>query len=148
VRLAVAVAAVVVVGLAVAVALLRNSGDDGSVALRSGGSDPTATLVECASARNPKVGAGDALPAKGYTDEAYVRSVLLDGRQQIEAKFPGAVAVRMAPRNGEVWSYDAAGQVIIEQRTDFWIVVELGSATDCPASPSSWNGVPLQFVAP
>jgi hypothetical protein len=52
------------------------------------------------------------------------------------------------PRNGQVWSYDAAGQVLVEQMRDFEIEVRLQTASDCPGNPSSWGGVPLRFVSP
>jgi hypothetical protein len=143
----------VVVAAAGAVLVLRGGGADSGVvpakreASGSAVADARRASTECTAARSPKVGLGDGLPPKGYTDEAYVRGVAGDSKR-IASQFPGTVDVRVEHRNGQAWSRDAAGQVIIENLADYWIVVELGSSSDCPVSPWAWNGVPLQFVAP
>jgi hypothetical protein len=147
-------ATLVVVAAAGAVLALRGGGSDSVDASTKRGTSGAAIAnakrasTECVAARNPKVGLGDGLPPKGYTDEVYVRDVARGGHQRIASQFPGTVDVRVEPRNGQVWSRDSAGQVVIESLNDYWIVVELRSSSDCPAAPSYWNGVPLQFVAP
>ena len=122
----------------------------GAVAHEADGQAATSTqsYSECPATHNPKVGRGDGLPPKGYTDEANVRTVALRSRALLDSQFPGVTDVRVIPRNGQVWSYDAAGQVMVEQMRDFEIEVRLETATDCPGNPWAWGGVPLRFVSP
>jgi hypothetical protein len=102
--------------------------------------------AECRAAASPKVGSPDALPVKGQTVERYVRRVLRSERGLIARRFGGVVSMRVAPRNGDVWTRDTAGAVVTSRARDFWIVVQLESNADCPAAPEFWNGVPLEFV--
>jgi hypothetical protein len=108
----------------------------------------TRSYSECPGTDNPKVGRGDALPPKGYTDEANVRTVAVRSRSLLDSQFPGITDVRVIPRNGQVWSYDTTGQVVVEQMRDFEIEVRLQAPAYCPGNPWSWGGVPLRFVSP
>jgi hypothetical protein len=133
-----------------AVFAIAGSGSAGSDAPGSQGLGPSGTRVysECPATHNPKSGEGDGLPFKGYTDESNVRIVAIRSREQLEKGFPGISDVRVIPRNGQVWSYDASGQVLVEDAADFEIEVQLRSAFDCPTMPWVWGGIPLQFVTP
>jgi len=149
------VGSIVVAAIVVALALRWVDGSSGSTGSRPVASEAnsqrasaTQGYSECPATHNPKTGQGDALPPKGYTDEVNVRTVAIRSRDLLDSQFPGVTEVRVIPRNGEVWSYDAAGKVLIEQMADFEIEVRLESASDCPTGPWSWGGVPLRFVSP
>jgi len=137
-----------VIAVVVAIVLLRSDGDHGSVSVQPNRMGSDVAFAECASARNPRFGQGDGLPPKGYTDRAYVEQTLRTSRKALKKQFPEITGLRIAPRNGQVWSRDSNGDVVVEQLHDYWIEARVASVENCPTSPFSWGGVPVEFFAP
>lgn len=142
------VVAACLVAMVVSIMVLRGDGAHPSVSVQPHGVGSDVAFAECTSARNPRFGQGDALPAKGYTDRAYVERIVRAGRRAIKKQFPAITGLRVARRNGQVWSRDSAGQVVVEQLHDYWIEARVASVRDCPTYPSNWGGVPIEFFAP
>ena len=71
--------------------------------------------------------------------------ILAGEGERLRARFAGVRNLRVEPRGGQIWSRTASGDITVSYANDFWIVVELASARDCPATPVGGN-VLLRFV--
>ena len=140
--LAAVVAGVLALGVLIGWVAFRDSSP--ATGLAAGGP----LLVECRAAHQPLIADADALPPKGNTDLANVTRVLDTSQDLIKRKVSGVNVLRVQPRDGQVWSRDTAGAVVVEPVNDFWIVAELASNADCPTAPMYFNGVPIRFLAP
>jgi hypothetical protein len=121
---------------------------DGSRATDRARGTQSALIEECPAAHQPLTGTADGLPHKGSTDKNYVIKTLDSSRAAVERDIPGIETLRVEPRDGQVWSYDSNGRVVIETLNDFWIVAEMKSHADCPTAPLAWDGIPVRFLAP
>ncbi|MBT8208265.1 MAG: hypothetical protein HKN07_03875 [Acidimicrobiia bacterium] len=105
------------------------------------------SVTNCPSAANLISGgrdAADALPKKGQTDRGRVESLLADAKSALVGT-SGIVALRVIPRNGEVWDGPGNGNYTVEAAEDYQYEVLLGPDGSCPNSPVLWNGIPLLY---
>ena len=118
------------------------------VGLRTAAPAPSAD-VQCPRAVHPRFaardGSADGLPAAGTTDLEAVRTRADRLRPELLARYPSAEKAYVAHRRGDVRSPTGDGGHRVDRADDYQVVVELGSADDCPDRPVS-DGVPITFV--
>ncbi|MEY2468158.1 MAG: hypothetical protein QOF21_856 [Actinomycetota bacterium] len=97
----------------------------------------------CPNSESPLFGLPNEVPRAGSTTEKHVTAVMRSSTTELLDRF-GATDVVVEPRNGGVWRNTSHGREVFPAG-DYLLRLYLPSASKCPATPQSFDAVPLSF---
>ena len=107
--------------------------------------DPTIVKPTlCANSESPLDGIPDGLPHAGSTTETRVQRLSDSSTDALVARY-AATAVRVEPRDGQVWRSTPSGPKVVDA-SDYLLRLYLPKASSCPTGPQQFVGVPLSFA--